>query len=111
MGEFFHAHNDNGSPTTANRLVSYVYYFRARSSGFFGGELKLYNSRVENGVDLIGHDFHLISPKDNSIVFFPSRIWHEVLPTYVPSGAFCNSRFTVNGWIKQTPNESQGADP
>jgi SM-20-related protein len=102
-GGFFHAHNDSGSPSTSTRVLSYVYYFRARPNGFFGGELKLYNSRVENGVDLIGNDFHLISPKDNSIVFFPSATWHEVLPTYVPSRVFCDSRFTVNGWVRLAP--------
>ncbi len=100
-GGFFHAHNDNGSPGTASRVLSYVYYFRARPSGFFGGELKLYEPQIENGANVIGRNYCTISPIDNSIVFFPSHVWHEVLPTYVPSGAFCDSRFTVNGWIRQ----------
>lgn len=101
-GGFFHAHSDSGAPSTSHRLLSYVYYFHARPNGFFGGELKLYDSRTENGVDMISREFHLITPKDNSIVFFPSATWHEVLPTYVPSGAFHDSRFTVNGWVRRT---------
>lgn len=97
---FFHAHNDNGSLMTASRVLSYVYYFQSRPNVFFGGELKLYESQIRSSVELIGRSFRLVPPKNNSIVFFPSSLWHEVLPTYVPSGAFCDSRFTVNGWIK-----------
>jgi SM-20-related protein len=100
-GGFFHAHNDNGSSNTANRIFSYVYYFQSRPRAFFGGELKLYEPQIENGADIIGRDYCTIHPKDNSIVFFPSHVWHEVLPTYVPSAAFCDSRFTVNGWVRR----------
>jgi SM-20-related protein len=100
-GGFFHAHNDNGSPGTASRVLSYVYYFRVRPGGFFGGELKLYEPQTENGAEVIGRNYCTISPVDNSIVFFPSHVWHEVLPTYVPSNAFSDSRFTVNGWVRQ----------
>ncbi|HTF79380.1 MAG TPA: 2OG-Fe(II) oxygenase [Bradyrhizobium sp.] len=104
-GGFFHAHSDNGSSSTAGRVLSYVYYFRTRPSSFFGGELKLYEPQIENGANVIGRNYCMIPPDDNSIVFFPSHVWHEVLPTYVPSGAFCDSRFTVNGWIKQMRSE------
>jgi Rps23 Pro-64 3,4-dihydroxylase Tpa1-like proline 4-hydroxylase len=104
-GGFFHAHNDCGAATTANRVLSYVYYFRARPSGFFGGELKLYETQIENGTSVIGRSYCMIPPDDNSIIFFPSHMWHEVLPTYVPSGAFCDSRFTVNGWVRRVCSE------
>jgi Rps23 Pro-64 3,4-dihydroxylase Tpa1-like proline 4-hydroxylase len=97
---FFHAHNDSGSSTTASRRITFVYYFQTRPGSFFGGELKLYESSVRDEVAMIGPNFSLIPPRDNSIIFFPSQTWHEVLPTYVPSGAFYDSRFTVNGWIK-----------
>jgi SM-20-related protein len=86
-------------------VFSYVYYFQSRSRAFFGGELKLYEPQIESGVGVIGRDYCTIQPKDNSIVFFPSHVWHEVLPTYVPSGAFGDSRFTVNGWVRQLPLE------
>lgn len=99
-GGFYHVHTDSGTISTANRVLSYVYYFQSRPRAFFGGELKLYEPRVENGVDVTGEIYSLIAPKDNSIIFFPSHMMHEVLPTYVPSGAFSDSRFTVNGWIR-----------
>jgi SM-20-related protein len=102
-GGFYRAHNDSGSATTADRILSYVYYFQTRPSCFFGGELRIYETQSEHGKQVIGRSHYMIPPDDNTIVFFPSHIWHEVLPTYVPSGAFCDSRFTVNGWIGQIP--------
>jgi Rps23 Pro-64 3,4-dihydroxylase Tpa1-like proline 4-hydroxylase len=99
-GGFYHAHTDTGSSDTQGRIFSYVYYFQSRPHAFFGGELKLYEPHVENGFDVSGAKYSLISPEDNSIVFFPSHIMHEVLPTYVRSGAFSDSRFTVNGWVR-----------
>jgi Rps23 Pro-64 3,4-dihydroxylase Tpa1-like proline 4-hydroxylase len=101
-GGFYHAHTDNGSSDTASRVLSYVYYFQTRPHSFFGGELKLYEPRLEDGMDVTGGDYLLIKPENNSIVFFPSQITHEVLPTYVPSQAFIDSRFTVNGWVRHT---------
>jgi 2OG-Fe(II) oxygenase superfamily len=67
---FYHVHNDSGSPDTATRVFSYVYYFQTRPHAFFGGELKLYQPMIENGIDVTGAEFFLIKPQDNSIVFF-----------------------------------------
>jgi len=86
-GGFYHAHTDTGSSETQERIFSYVYYFQSRPNAFFGGELKLYEPLVDNGLDVTGARYSLIAPEDNSIVFFPSHIMHEVLPTYVRSGA------------------------
>jgi SM-20-related protein len=102
-GGFYHVHNDSGSDHTASRVFSYVYYFQSRPHAFFGGELKLYDPVVENGIDLTGDIYHLIKPENNSIVFFASHMMHEVLPTYVPTSKFSDSRFTVNGWVRRTP--------
>jgi Rps23 Pro-64 3,4-dihydroxylase Tpa1-like proline 4-hydroxylase len=33
------------------------------------------------------------------LLLFPSTNDHEVLPVRVPTGAFADSRFTINGWI------------
>lgn len=101
-GGFYHAHNDNGSPETATRILSYVYYMRARSQAFFGGELKLYLRHAGSGLERGDTQYSIIRPVNNSIVFFLSSTMHEVLPTYVPSEAFSDSRFTVNGWIRRS---------
>ena len=105
-GGFYRVHIDTGSAQLENRVLSYVYYFRKRPHSFFGGELKLYEPTAEDGVDVAA----LVKPKDNSIVFFASHILHEALPTYVPSNAFCDSRFTVNGWVRNSPVASPQYD-
>lgn len=98
-GGYFQIHNDSGSKETATRLMTFVYYFASKPDSFLGGELKIY----ESGADKTGHkaNFVLVQPTDNTIVFFPSGALHEVLPTYVPSKKFSDSRFTVNGWIRR----------
>jgi len=35
------------------------------------------------------------------IVFFDSRLFHEVLPVRVAPGAYEDGRFTLNGWLHQ----------
>jgi len=99
---FYKIHIDNGSPGTANRIITYVYYFYKKPKCFSGGELLIYEHQMNNSPqpnpDL--NQFHSIEPIDNSIVFFSSSLWHEVKPVFCQSQSFADSRFTVNGWIK-----------
>jgi SM-20-related protein len=100
-GNYFKLHNDNGSPDTATRTISYVYYFHGEPKAFTGGEFRLYHSRVENGAYHCGEHAVDIEPRNNSILFFPSHCHHEVMPVRCPSERFADSRFTVNGWIRR----------
>ncbi len=100
-GDYFKLHNDNGSPDTLERTISYVYYFNNEPKAFSGGEFRLYNSRVANGRYECGEQAAEIEPKNNSILFFPSHCHHEVLPVRCPSNRFVDSRFTVNGWVRR----------
>jgi SM-20-related protein len=100
-GHFYHVHNDNGSPATANRALSYVYYFNRQPRGFAGGALRLYDTRVENNFYVRASSFTDFEPIDNSIIFFLPYFMHEVLPVACPSGAFADSRFTINGWLRR----------
>ena len=76
-----------------------MYYLRDRPDAFFGGALRLYNvwkgSASKGAPGLVE-----IEPEDNMLVVFPSSVLHEVLPTFVPSGAWLDSRFTINGWMR-----------
>jgi len=99
-GDYFKLHNDNGSADTADRGISYVYYCNREPKRFTGGALRLYDSRVENGYWVAADSFHMIEPLNNSIVFFVSRLLHEVLPIRCASGHFADSRFTINGWVR-----------
>lgn len=94
-------HNDNGSSETQNRELTYVYYFYREPKPFSGGELLLYDSKIENNYYVQADSFKTVEPRNNSIVFFPSRYLHEVKLVSCPSKAFADSRFTINGWIRR----------
>ncbi|MBU7582248.1 MAG: 2OG-Fe(II) oxygenase [Nostoc sp. TH1S01] len=100
-GNYYKIHNDNGSPDTATRELTYVYYFNREPKRFSGGELLLYDSKVENNFYVKAESFKTIEPRNNSVVFFFSRYMHEVLPVKCPSKAFPDSRFTINGWVRR----------
>ncbi|MEP0760961.1 2OG-Fe(II) oxygenase [Trichocoleus sp. DQ-A2] len=105
-GNYFKIHNDNGSPETITRELTYVYYFYREPKPFSGGELLIYDSKVENNFYVQSDSFKTVEPKNNSIVFFLSRYLHEVLPVVCPSKAFADSRFTINGWVRRQVNNA-----
>lgn len=105
-GHFYKVHNDNGSAGTANRMISYVYYFNQQPKAYTGGELRLYDTRVQNNIYVADDNYHDVVPRDNSIVFFLPRYLHEVLPVSCPDRKFANSRFTINGWVRQTVTQA-----
>lgn len=100
-GNFYKIHNDNGSPDTATRELTYVYYFYREPKAFSGGELVIYDSKIRDNYYVKAETFRTVEPINNSIVFFLSRYMHEVLPVQCPSQAFVDSRFTINGWLRR----------
>jgi SM-20-related protein len=100
-GNYYKIHNDNSSPDTAARRLTYVYYFNQEPKAFSGGNLAIYDTEMRDGHAHAGTNAQLVEPKHNSIVFFPSYYMHEVQPVVCPSQAFADSRFTLNGWIRQ----------
>ncbi|MBD1995569.1 2OG-Fe(II) oxygenase [Leptolyngbya sp. FACHB-541] len=100
-GNYYKIHNDNGSTDTATRELTYVYYFYQTPKPFRGGELRIYDSKIENSFFVGAETFKTVDPRNNSIVFFLSRCLHEVLSVHCPSQAFADSRFTINGWVRR----------
>jgi Rps23 Pro-64 3,4-dihydroxylase Tpa1-like proline 4-hydroxylase len=100
-GNFYKIHNDSGCPITATRELTYVYYFNREPKSFTGGELVIYDSKIQNNYFVQAESFKAVEPRNNSIVFFLSRCMHEVLPVKCPSQAFADSRFTINGWVRR----------
>ncbi|MDY6805533.1 MAG: 2OG-Fe(II) oxygenase [Cyanobacteriota bacterium] len=98
-GNYYKLHNDNGMPPLDKRELTYVYYFNREPKAFSGGELLLYDEKIEGDRSLKADSFQLIEPTNNSIIFFYSRYWHQVLPVNCQNGNFADSRFTINGWI------------
>jgi hypothetical protein len=85
-GDYFRLHMDGGPDDT--REISFVYFLHGEPRRFSGGELRI--------------DAETVMPEGDTLVFFPSVSPHEVLPLSVPSRAFADSRFTVNGWIHRS---------
>lgn len=100
-GDYFRIHSDNGSPSTAARVLTYVYYFSRDPLPFSGGHLRLYDdSRVDPSNWVPVATFADITPHNNMLLLFPSRAFHEVLPTLCRTTDFGAGRFTINGWIR-----------
>jgi SM-20-related protein len=98
-GDFFRCHSDNGHENIQSRALTFVFFFHREPKKFRGGELRLYDSRRENGVYVRAENYRTIVPRQNQIVFFPSSLEHEITPVDCASQAFADSRFTVNGWL------------
>jgi SM-20-related protein len=98
-GEFFRLHNDNSHPCLTRRELTYVLFFHREPARFTGGELRIYDTRIENGRCVAGDIYASIVPRQNMVVFFPSYLMHQVETVHCSSRAFADSRFTLNGWI------------
>ena len=100
-GGFFGIHTDAGYGANDRRHLTYVYYFSGEPKGFAGGELRVYDDVLRRNRLARSDTFQVVEPTHNSVVFFWARAMHEVRPVRVPSQAFRDSRFTVNGWINR----------
>jgi Rps23 Pro-64 3,4-dihydroxylase Tpa1-like proline 4-hydroxylase len=98
-GSYFKVHTDADDNQMIKRQLTYVYYFNREPKGFSGGELRIYDDRIRNGKLAATDSFQVVEPRHNSIVFFQAAVMHEVMPVTVPSKAFHDARFTVNGWV------------
>jgi Rps23 Pro-64 3,4-dihydroxylase Tpa1-like proline 4-hydroxylase len=101
-GDFFRPHVDNGRPGVATRRITGVYYFHATPKRFSGGELRLYDGVLRDGRIEPASTYAELEPLDNSLVFFPSELFHEVRPVRADRADFRESRFTVNIWYRAT---------
>lgn len=88
--DHFKKHIDNASIDTYGRRISYVYYYYlSETKNFTGGQLNIY---LQNGT-------RVIEPIHNSVVFFPSHLYHEVMPIHSDTEAFEDGRHSLVGWI------------
>jgi SM-20-related protein len=99
-GDFFRVHSDNCQESLKTREISFVYYYYREPKGFSGGELRVYDTPIENGPYMASNTCKNVIPRQNQIVFFQSVLRHEVMEVHCPSRLFGDSRFTINGWIR-----------
>jgi Rps23 Pro-64 3,4-dihydroxylase Tpa1-like proline 4-hydroxylase len=113
-GDFFKVHQDNSfvEPLDVSlRELSFVHYFNSEPRAFSGGQLRFYeleDGEVQSSVETATRT---ITPRQNTLVFFPSSHNHEVLPVRCPTRKFRHSRFTVNGWFIRDAAASNEANP
>ena len=100
-GDYFHFHSDNNSEQVASRQLTFVYFFHREPRQFEGGELRIYDARLEEGSYVSEGSYQTIAPQQNQIVFFPCELLHEITPVKCASQVFADSRFTLNGWLRQ----------
>ncbi|MET9690482.1 2OG-Fe(II) oxygenase [Streptomyces sp. NPDC006514] len=98
-GGHFGMHTDASRVRDVGTALSAVYYLHRRPRGFGGGQLRLYDTVVEDGRARPGESYRTIEPEHDTIVFFPSGAFHEVVPSTCPSGRFSDHRFTLTTWI------------
>ena len=99
-GDYFHFHSDNGSERVASRHLTFVYFFHREPRQFEGGELRIHDARLQDGVYVSEDRYQAIVPQQNQIVFFPCEMLHEITPVKCDSQLFADSRFTLNGWLR-----------
>ncbi|HEY9886663.1 MAG TPA: 2OG-Fe(II) oxygenase [Vampirovibrionales bacterium] len=103
---FYTAHTDFNPGTgtkVSEREITFVYYFHREPKSFEGGELFLWDHLESDAFPLPRADQgKYIEPKNNRLIIFPSKYWHEVRPISCPSKAFMDSRFTLNGWFHKS---------
>jgi Rps23 Pro-64 3,4-dihydroxylase Tpa1-like proline 4-hydroxylase len=98
-GGFYKLHSDSGHDTCKDREITFVYYFNREPKKFSGGQLQIYKTDTSSlQVDEVNSI--KIDPEHNSIIFFDSKLLHQVLNTKVPSKNFMDSRFTLTGWFR-----------
>jgi SM-20-related protein len=97
--EYFRPHVDNFSESVRTRRLSFVYFFHREPKHFTGGDLRIFDLTHNDPVARLQASFTEVSPAQNQIAFFPSGLLHEIADVVCPTGAFMDSRFTLNGWI------------
>ncbi len=100
-GDFFGRHLDNGHGDVVWRRISAVYYFHEMPRCFDGGALCLYDEVDCGDRRCVAPSCTALEPLDNSIVFFPSSVTHEVEPVRYRRDDFGSSRFTITFWFRE----------
>ncbi|WP_405528286.1 2OG-Fe(II) oxygenase [Streptomyces avidinii] len=98
-GGHFGIHTDASRVRDVSTALSAVYYLHGTPRGFGGGQLRLYDTVVNDGRARPAESFRTVEPEHDTIVFFPSSAFHEVVPSTCPSGRFSDHRFTLTTWI------------
>ncbi len=110
-GGHYGIHTDASRVRDVGTALSAVYYLHRTPRGFGGGQLRLYDTVLDEGGARPAESYRTIEPAHDTIVFFPAGAFHEVVPSTCPSGHFADHRFTLTTWISATgPAEPRTGD-
>jgi 2-oxoglutarate-Fe(II)-dependent oxygenase superfamily protein len=110
-GDFFGPHTDEGTPKVAGRRLTCVCYFHDGPRRFTGGHLRLHDTLVRNGVAEATGTFADLEPRNNTAVFFPSDLLHEVRAVRHAGDGFRDGRFAINVWFWSGEDPSWASRP
>jgi Rps23 Pro-64 3,4-dihydroxylase Tpa1-like proline 4-hydroxylase len=86
-----------GSPERAE--LTFVFVCFREPKGFSGGDIRVYDARLQRGHWVPADTYKTISVRQNMLVMFPSRFSHEITPVRCRSNKFADSLFTITGWL------------
>ncbi|MEV6954825.1 2OG-Fe(II) oxygenase [Streptomyces sp. NPDC051183] len=105
-GGHYGIHTDASRVRDVSTALSAVYYLHGKPRGFAGGQLRLYDTLLDEGSARPAESYRTIEPEHDTIVFFPAGAFHEVVPSTCPSGRFADHRFTLTTWISGSGSAS-----
>lgn len=89
--------------TTADRMISLVYYVHQQPQAFSGGELDLFA--------IAGPGSHRVEPRHDRLVAFSPMAPHEVRNVTLPGNRFADARFSVACWLCRARGGSEDQTP
>ncbi|QIZ70583.1 hypothetical protein [Oxynema aestuarii] len=90
---------DNDAPETQRRSVSFLYFFYPEPRGFMGGQIRLYDTQIENNVCIPAKSYQTIETRNNSALFFLSPTPYEMLELKPRSANMADHCFIFRGWL------------
>ncbi|GAA2933212.1 hypothetical protein GCM10020221_31220 [Streptomyces thioluteus] len=85
----------SGSGSGDPGRITFLYHLHRRPRGFTGGQTRIFDSAVREGLPGIAESFRDVQPDHDSLVFFPSDAWYRVRPVTSPSAKLLDSRFRL----------------
>ncbi len=98
QGQEYKYHIDSFAENN-NRMITLVYYFNKEPKKYKGGEIQFTRSPISDGKIFDKNETPItITPENNMMVVFSSKVAHTVLPTTSPK-TFDKGRFSANIWV------------
>ena len=98
QGQEYKYHQDSFAENNS-RMITLVYYFNKEPKKYKGGEIQFTRSPISDGKIFDKNQTPItITPENNMMVVFSSKVAHTVLPTTSPK-TFDSGRFSVNIWV------------